>query len=88
MMLLIWSMLLLQLFVGFDAVDISTAVQGQLTPASSPLGLGCHKRLYTYRIRQFDEEGEIWGILIHGSLDCKKTTFSKKSFQVVNAGTM
>lgn len=42
---------------GFGEANISTAVQGALVQPQSPTALGCHKRLYTYRITQADENG-------------------------------
>lgn len=49
----IWITVLL----GFGEANISTAVQGALVQPPSPTALGCHKRLYTYRITQADENG-------------------------------
>lgn len=43
---------------GFGEANISTAVQGALVQPPSPTALGCHKRLYTYRITQADENGK------------------------------
>lgn len=61
LMLVIWLTLLLHMLFGVGKADISTAVQGNLTPApSSGPGLGCHRRLYTYRIRQIDDNGNYW----------------------------
>lgn len=56
--LIIWLTIVFNLLLGFGKADISTAVQGALVQPSSPLTLGCHKRLYTYRITQADENGK------------------------------
>lgn len=53
---MIWSTVLLHMLFGVSKGEISTAVQANPTPTSSS-GLGCHRRLYTYRIRQFDDNG-------------------------------
>lgn len=45
--------------LGFGEANISTAVQGALVQQPSPTILGCHKRLYTYRITQADDNGKI-----------------------------
>lgn len=55
---IIWLTLTINLLLGFGEADISTAVQGALAQPSSPLTLGCHRRLYTYRITQADENGK------------------------------
>lgn len=46
------------MILGFGEADISTAVQGAMVQPAAPLTLGCHKRLYTYRITQSDDNGE------------------------------
>lgn len=58
----IFSVILLtitfNIILGFGEPDISTAVQGAMVQSSSTSTLGCHKRLYSYRITQADENGE------------------------------
>lgn len=58
-LLMIWLTVIFNLLLGFGEADISTAVQGALVQPSSPLTLGCHRRLYTYRITQEDENGKM-----------------------------
>ncbi|XP_031630340.1 thyrostimulin beta-5 subunit [Contarinia nasturtii] len=55
--LIIWLSVTFNMILGFGEADISTAVQGAMVQSASPPTLGCHRRLYTYRITQADKNG-------------------------------
>lgn len=61
---LLWFILFSNLFFGFGEADVSTIVNAASNPSTAPTSLGCHKRLYTYRITQSDSNGKIFKLLI------------------------
>lgn len=55
---IIWSTLFFNLlFCGLGIADSSTIISAGPNPSIAPTELGCHKRLYTYRITQADTNG-------------------------------